>query len=223
MSRRRSPSRHSFRRQAGHHSDGHQKVAAFTSERWPPSSRNGWPPSRRNGWPDSLGIPSIPELSPTHGPGAAHPWLRRGRRKRRAGIPVTPHYPNPALRATPRLRAAPLHNRRPMQTRGGHLPGPPKDTHPENLWKHRARPSPQTGSGSLAPLRSANLPSSSGSPPPSAASWRAAREPPSASRARPRQLRRLLVTLSPPDSPLSAELVSICANSGQGYRLEDTS
>jgi hypothetical protein len=75
----------------------------------------------------------IPELSPSHGPGAAHPWLRRGRRKRRAGFPVTPHYPNPALRATPRLRAAPLHNRRPMQTRGGHLPGPPKNTHPENL------------------------------------------------------------------------------------------
>src|SRR5215213_3331363 len=41
MSRRRSPSRRSFRRQAGHHSDDHQKVAAFTSERWPPSRRNG--------------------------------------------------------------------------------------------------------------------------------------------------------------------------------------
>ena len=32
---------------------------------------------------------------PPSGPGADRPWLRRGRRKRRPGIPVIAHYPNP--------------------------------------------------------------------------------------------------------------------------------
>src|SRR5712691_11006354 len=52
----RSPSRRPFRRQGGHPTDDPSKVAAFASERWPPSPRNQWPPSRRNHWPPSLGI-----------------------------------------------------------------------------------------------------------------------------------------------------------------------
>jgi hypothetical protein len=40
---------------------------------------------------------------PPSGPGAARPWLRRGRRKRRAGIPVMAHYlePRPARHSPP--------------------------------------------------------------------------------------------------------------------------
>ena len=67
---------------------------------------------------------------PPSGPGAARPWLRRGRRKRRPGLPVIAHYPKPALRATPRLRAPPRHKRGLCTTRGGHLPGPPPDASP---------------------------------------------------------------------------------------------
>jgi hypothetical protein len=60
---RRSPSRRPFRRQGGHPSDDPSKVAAFTSEGWPPSPRNRWPPSRRNPWPPSLGIRNYHSLS----------------------------------------------------------------------------------------------------------------------------------------------------------------
>jgi hypothetical protein len=64
VSRRRSPSRRSFRQQAGHPSDDPQKVAAFTSEwvaafvsEWVAAfASEWWPPSSRNGWPASLGI-----------------------------------------------------------------------------------------------------------------------------------------------------------------------
>ncbi len=82
---------------------------------------------------------------PPYGPGAAHPWLRRGRRKRRPGLPVSAPYPNPALRATPRLRAAPLHKRGLCQTRRGHLPGPPPDASPEFSGSTLRGPPPKQG------------------------------------------------------------------------------
>ncbi len=102
---------------------------------------------------------------PPYGPGAARPWLRRGRRKRRSGVPVSAPYPNPALRATPRLRAAPLHKRGLCQTRRGHLPGPPPDASREFSGSTLRGPPPKQGPAAWLRVRSAKLPSSFWFPP----------------------------------------------------------
>ncbi len=68
------------------------------------------------------------ELSPTLRPWSCPPQAPAGAGPKQGGGSGNAPLPDPRLRATPRLRAAPLHKRGLCQTRGGHLPGPPPKT-----------------------------------------------------------------------------------------------
>ena len=169
---------------------------------------------------------------PPYGPGAARPWLRRGRRKRRAGIPVMAHYPNP--RPCAPLPASGLRlyiSGAYVKPGAGTYPGLPPGRIPKRI-EHATRPgpaqkkkpahpkTPQIGSADssaelLPPPKKEpahpplHRPPADPHPPHGTASCRAAREPPSASRARPRQPRRL-----PPARPRSKPLPVVAFSRG---------
>jgi hypothetical protein len=150
----------------------------------PPARPPNLPPTRPLPFPPPSGpapCRGISRLSPALRPGSCPPLAPAGAAQTQVRVPVTAVDPYPALRATPRLRAAPLHKVLYVEPGTGNNPGLPKTRMPEGYRLHRAGPAPASLArqiGSAALRQTAEFILVPAHPPLGAASWRAAREPP---------------------------------------------